>query len=78
MSPDLRTVAGLLLYRHLPEEHRYRDNPSNTEMGDLEAYLHGFGFMLDRGRATLEQLYADSFADPVDFVQLGRRQGRRP
>ncbi len=73
MSARLRTIAGLLLYRHLPEEYRYRDNPGDGEIGDLEAYLHGFGHLLDRSRATLEQLYADSFAEPVDFPFLKRR-----
>jgi hypothetical protein len=53
--------AGLRLYHELPEEYRYRDNPRGDEPGDLEAYLHGFGLLLDRVRATFEQLYADSF-----------------
>ena len=35
--------AGQILYRELPEEYRYRDNNSEDEPGDLEAYLHGFG-----------------------------------
>lgn len=67
MTRPLRTVAGLLLARQLPEEYRYRDNPRDGELGDLESYLHGFGHMLDRTRATLEQLYADGFAEPVAF-----------
>lgn len=55
--------AGQILYRELPEEYRYRDNNSEDEPGDLEAYLHGFGHLLDLIRATTEQAYADAFAE---------------
>ncbi len=67
MSADaLRSRAGRILYRELPEEYRYRDNPpSETELGDLEAYLHGFGHVLDHMRNTIEQAHADSFAEPL-------------
>lgn len=65
---DLKTRAGLLLYRQLPEEYRYRDEKKPGELGDLEAYLHGFGHLLDLVRGTTEQAYADSFAEPVDFA----------
>lgn len=34
-------------------------------LGDLEAYLYGFGHLLDRFDATLRQLHADGFLDPV-------------
>jgi hypothetical protein len=74
---DLKSRAGLLLYRELPEEHRYRDTlgqdaagagrlPSgDKELGDLEAFLHGFGALLDLVRGTTEQAYADAFAESV-------------
>lgn len=66
MKEALRTIAGRLLYRQLPEEYRYRDNPVGDEAGDLEAYLHGFGRVLDATRGTLEQLYADAFPEGSD------------
>lgn len=68
MDPsDLKTRAGQLLYRELPEEYRYRDPaPISGELGDLEAYLHGFGHLLDLIRGTTEQAYADAFAEPAD------------
>ncbi|TRD16104.1 hypothetical protein [Palleronia caenipelagi] len=62
----LKTRTGQLLYRHLPEEYRYRDTGTAAELGDLEAYLHGFGDLLDLFRATLDQAYADGFAEPTD------------
>ncbi len=62
---DALTRAGQILYRELPEEYRYRDNGTEKEPGDLEAYLHGFGHMLDLVRATTEQAYADAFAEPT-------------
>ena len=58
--------AGQILYRELPEEYRYRDNNSEDEPGDLEAYLHGFGHFLDLIRATTEQAYADGFAEETE------------
>ncbi|MHC2284110.1 hypothetical protein ACVME8_010780 [Bradyrhizobium diazoefficiens] len=66
MVEPRKSRAGTLLYRHLPEEYRYRDNRTETEQGDLEAYLDGFGAFLDRIRATLEQSYADTFAETAD------------
>lgn len=67
MANPLLSRAGLLLYRQLPEEYRYRDtDPGPGELGDLEAFLHGHGALLDLMRNTLEQLYADGFAEPVD------------
>lgn len=67
MSNPLHSRAGLLLYRQLPEEYRYRDGGAPAgELGDLEAYLHGHGALLDLLRGTLEQLYADGFAEPAD------------
>lgn len=63
---DLKTFAGRLLYRQLPEEYRYQDRAEEDRFGDLEAYLHGFGHMLDLMRGTLEQSYADAFAEPAD------------
>ncbi len=65
---DLKTRAGLLLNRQLPEEYRYQDTRSrqDNELGDLEAYLHGFGHLLDLIRGTAEQAYADAFAEQAD------------
>ncbi|WP_299302810.1 hypothetical protein [uncultured Litoreibacter sp.] len=60
----LRSRAGRILYRELPEEYRYRDGGSDAELGDLEALLHGFGALLDQVRNTTEQAYADAFAEP--------------
>ena len=66
-TSDLKSRAGRLLYRELPEELRYRDQPPVAgELGDLEAYLHGFGHLLDLIRDTTEQAYADAFAEPAD------------
>ena len=63
----LKSRAGQLLYRELPEEYRYQDPaPEPGELGDLEAYLHGFGHLLDLVRGTTEQAYADAFAEPAD------------
>lgn len=66
-TADLLTRAGKLLYRELPEEYRYRDpRPVAGDLGDLEAYLHGFGHLLDLIRGTTEQAYADAFAETAD------------
>ncbi len=62
----LSTHQGRILYSELPEEYRYRDNPTDGEFGDLEAYLHGFGHVLDLVRGTIEQAHADSFAEALD------------
>ena len=64
---DLKTRAGLLLTRQLPEEYRYQDPAAEGEFGDLEAYLHGFGHLLDLIRGTTEQAYADAFAEAPDI-----------
>lgn len=64
---DLKTRAGLLLYRQLPEEYRYQDRGTGQEPGDLEAFLHGFGHLLDLIRGTTEQAYADAFAEETDI-----------
>lgn len=68
---DLKTRAGLLLYRQLPEEYRFLDlDPALQragELGDLESYLHGFGHLLDLIRGTTEQAYADAFAQAPDI-----------
>ncbi|WP_111431106.1 hypothetical protein [Rhodobacteraceae bacterium DSL-40] len=68
MDPSqLRSRAGKLLYRELPEEYRFRDpHPVAGDLGDLEAFLHGFGHLLDLIRGTTEQAYADAFAEPAD------------
>jgi hypothetical protein len=62
---DLFGRAGHLLWRELPEEYRYRDNPQTDEPGDLEAYLQAMGHLLDLIRGTTEQMHADSFAEAV-------------
>jgi hypothetical protein len=69
---DLKTRAGLLLYRQLPEEFRYRDQQrrAEQELGDLEAFLHGCGHLLDLIRGTTEQAYADAFAEEADNGRL--------
>lgn len=64
---ELKSKAGRLLYRQLPEEYRFLDRRDDDEPGDLESYLHGFGHLLDLIRGTTEQAYADAFADPIDF-----------
>ena len=66
LPDDALTRAGQILYRELPEEYRYRDNGTDKEPGDLAAYLHGFGHLLDLVRATTEQAYADAFAEPTE------------
>lgn len=63
---DLLSRAGAILYRELPEEYRYRDSGPADDLADLEAYLHGFGHLLDLVRGTVEQAYADAFAEKVD------------
>ena len=65
---DLKTRAGLLLYRQLPEEYRFLDTNEDGELADLEAYLHGFGHLLDLIRGTTEQSYADAFAEAIDLT----------
>lgn len=62
----LRTRAGRILWSELPEEYRYRDNATEAEAGDLEAFLHGFGHMLDLIRETTAQAYSDAFAEPAE------------
>lgn len=68
MDPsDLRSRSGKLLYHELPEEYRFRDaRQMEGDLADLEAYLHGFGHVLDLIRGTTEQAYADAFAEPSD------------
>ncbi|MEO1001042.1 MAG: hypothetical protein AAFW69_10660, partial [Pseudomonadota bacterium] len=76
---DLRSAAGRLLYRELPEEYRFRDPPQGgpEEPGDLEAFLHGSGHLLDLVRATIEQAHADSFAEPIDVTLDPEAETRR-
>ncbi len=73
---DIKTRAGLLLYRQLPEEYRFLDRRQDAEPGDLEAYLHGLGHLLDLIRGTTEQAYADAFADEIDFPNQNVEQNR--
>ncbi|MDJ0824932.1 MAG: hypothetical protein QNJ16_05455 [Rhodobacter sp.] len=67
MNPLFVSRAGRILYRELPEVHRLYDNrnPDQDKLGDLEAFLYGFGHLLDRFDATLMQFYADGVMDPV-------------
>lgn len=67
MNPLFVSRAGRILYRELPEVHRLYDNrnPDQGQLGDLEAYMFGFGHLLDRFDASLIQLYADGVLDPV-------------
>ena len=70
---DILTRAGHEMWRELPEEYRYRDTPPQPgEPGDLAAFLHGLGHLLDLIRGTSEQLYADSFAEMTDARSGGR------
>ena len=67
MNPLFVSRAGRLLYRELPEVHRLYDtrNPDQGRLGDLEAFLFGFGHLLDRFDATLRQFHADGLLDPI-------------
>lgn len=67
VHPLFKSKNGAILYRELPEVMRLYDNcdPGAGRLGDLEAYLFGFGHLLDRFDATLEQFHADGFLDPV-------------
>lgn len=68
---------GRLLWQELPEFQRTFDRQVEIKVdgssrkvrfpGDLEAYLLGFGHVLDRFESTLAQFYADGFIakDPV-------------
>ena len=72
---DIKTRAGRLLYRQLPGRVPLpRPARNDEEPGDLEAYLHGFGHLLDLIRGTTEQAYADAFADAIDFPDRSRRR----
>ncbi len=76
---DLKTRAGLLLYRQLPDEYRFLDldTAAPGELRDLEAYLHGFGHLLDLIRGTTAQAYADAFAEAIDFDDQLAAPGER-
>jgi hypothetical protein len=59
-----QSVYGKHLFELLPELHRERDRqPPAGKAGHLANYLDSHGVLLDRARNTLEQLYADHFAD---------------
>jgi hypothetical protein len=75
---ELKSRAGLLLNRQLPEEYRFLDLRQDGEPGDLEAYLHGFGHLLDLIRGTTEQSYADAFAEEIDFPSQNTLENRTP
>ena len=74
VHPLYASRNGARLYSELPPVYRHFDNQSGSHnapnsdgrrLGDLEAFLHGFGHLLDRFDATLEQFYADGFISPV-------------
>lgn len=57
---------GRILYREMPEAVRAYDNRGpGAALGDLEAFLFGFGHLLDRFDATLLQSLADGVLDPI-------------
>lgn len=66
--PLYKSKNGAILVAELPNVMRLYDtrDPENGKLGDLEAFLYGFGHMLDRYEATLEQFYADGFLEEVD------------
>ena len=51
--------------------------PRRARSGDLEAYLHGFGHLLDLIRGTTEQAYADAFAERSTSTTSSPRPARR-
>jgi hypothetical protein len=58
------SAYGRHLFGLLPEVHRERDRLAPPAgRGHLQKYLDSHGVLLDRVRATLEQLYADHFPD---------------
>lgn len=76
MATDVfKSRIGALLYSEVPEVHRLYDDrvaPGDSgRKGDLEGYLYGLGYLLDRFDATLAQYYADGFAAPIE--ELGAR-----
>lgn len=78
-----KSRQGRILWQELPEFHRLFDaqqkyvppggSASIDAPGDLKAYLYGFGHVLDRFAATLEQFYADGFMSP-DPVRKDARE----
>jgi hypothetical protein len=65
--PLYKSKNGAILYGELPSVMRLYDNVDAMagRKGDLENFIHGFGHMLDRFEATLEQFYADGFLETV-------------
>lgn len=64
VHPLYRSWNGAILWEELPEMMRLFDNPQGDAPGDLRAFLDGFGHLLDRFEATLEQFHADGFSSP--------------
>ncbi len=61
------SAYGRHLYDLLPEIYRERDrNEPQSDPLHLQRYLDSHGVLLDRVRATLEQMYADHFPDVPD------------
>lgn len=77
-----KSRQGHILWQELPEFLRNFDAPVSFKPdasvntieapGDLHAFLLGFGHVLDRYEATLQQFYADGFMapDPMDAQAL--------
>ena len=60
----ITTRYGKHLYDLLPEIYRERDRaPERRSRHHLATYLDSHGVLLDRLRATIDQLYADNFPD---------------
>lgn len=85
-NPIFASRQGAMMWRELPEVMRLFDNPQHLKLqaldgshqdvrlpGDLEAYLNGFGHIMDRFEATLAQFYADGFIAP-DTMEPASRQ----
>ena len=64
MGAQPSSIHGENLFALLPEVYRERDTAAQTAHREhLRGYLNAHGVLLDRLRATLEQLYADHFPD---------------
>lgn len=58
-----RSIKGQQMYEFLPDLYREQDVDTDPAKPHLKAYLDAHGALLDRVRATLEQLYGDHFPD---------------
>ncbi len=89
-NPIFKSRWTEILWQDLPEMMRLYDNPEVRNLpdptdatatvdvllpGDLQAFMGGFGNLMDQFETTLSQFYADGFvatspADPVDARQV--------